>query len=422
MFASLTHMDKWAYSSFIVAVVALLIHWRLGCYAMLLMTVVHIIRLFTLKHLGNPHINRPSRVCLWLMIAYWVLYIVSALFCANKEEAWETVLVKLPFVVFPLIILSGDTGYLDGKHIRGLFYVMLGTLIIRFLISVVISVAAITKGVPVSQSFYWEFDPLGLHHNYLGLYITIALAFLYTDIQHYWKRRNRTWKYTISITMAVLLTYMLLSYSRSTIVTTVVLIAVALLHITVSQGNWLSGVIVFSACVLLCIGLQTTAPRAFARFGVIITNIKNGQPGDDRIALAQYAWKTMEDHWLWGYGSGDYMPTLMTTYEKYGYQDGLKYHYGSHNQYLETLLETGIIGLAILLVMLLTPLATHIRHNKRHLLTLMVTSAIMSQIFFESMFNRSMSVQMAALCYCLIIVDANRIQSKTKNEELVKEE
>jgi len=408
LFAPLSRIDKWAYGALALSVIALLVHWRYGSYAIMLMAAIHIFRLVSTKKIGNPNLNGTARCGLWLMVAYWVLYVVSALFSTDKGEAWKTVMVKLPFLVLPLILLSGDSGYLDRKRIRALFYLLIAMLDIRFIISLTISMANILQGTPVTDALKWEFDPLGLHHNYLGLYIVIAFAFLYTDIRHHWKQRNRIWRTAILLTIVALLLYMTFSGSRSAIATTGALFVAALTHIILIQKHYRSGVFILLASMLFIGGILLVAPQTFSRFTSIVQKMKAGQPGDDRVALAQNALDALEGHWLWGYGSGDYMPALLSTYQKNGFQDGITFRYGSHNQYLETLLETGVIGLVILLIMLLYPIVTHLDKRRRHLLTAMLTIAIMSQIFFESMLNRSMAVQIITLCYCLMIIDAHR--------------
>ena len=411
----LNPLERISYATWMLTVIAMLAWWRWGTYAMALLTLVVAIRCIVNRHIGNPALERRQRICLWIMIVYWVLYIFSAFYSTDKSEAWGTVETKIPFVVLPLLCLGDDTRYLSREHIRGLFYLAVATLSVRFLAAVVVSLYAIVQGSSVGEAFFWEFDPFGLHHNYLSLFVVIALAFIYTDIRQQWSKRTWRWKSVIVTVAAMLFVYMMLSNSRSGIVATGVLVVVIVLHTTFVLRHWRTALLTVGCAIVALIVTSLALPKTLDRFTYAIHEIQEGRPADDRVIMAQCVFDAIEGHWLFGYGSGDYMPALLSTYATHDYLLGIEKHMGSHNQYLETLMETGIIGVVVLLVMLLAPLATVMRHDRHHLLTAMLTTAIMSSILFESMFNRQMGVQIATLCYCLMILDSNRRQITLKN-------
>ena len=68
-----------------------------------------------------------------------------------------------------------------------------------------------------------------------------------------------------------------------------------------------------------------------------------------RLAEWEGVFAALEGHWLLGHGTGAGQPALREGYEKIGFQVGLDYDYNAHNQYLETWLHNGLIGLLLLL-------------------------------------------------------------------------
>lgn len=405
LFKPLSHSDRWLYATLMLTMAAMLAYWRIGVLSILLLIVVFGIRGW-MQHatIINRRIDRRQKLCLWLMVAYWLLYVASVFWSDDKTEAWDTVITKIPFAVLPLLFIWFNTDFLDRAHIRGLFYTMLATLSVRFIIGTGISLVKVATGMPFGEAFYWEFDPMGLHHNYLGLYLVIALGFVYTEIRRHWKDGSRYWRIMISMVTGILLLYMLLSDSRSAMVTTALLVCAAMVHIVIIERHWKSGIALAAGCMLLVGAAYLCVPQQFQRFGNIVDAMEAGRPVDDRAILSQCAFDAIEGHWILGFGSGDYMPVLLATYEQHDFQKGIERHMGTHNQYLETVMECGVVGLVLLLSMLLMPLLTHVKRDRRNLLVAMLTTAIMGQIFFESMFNRQMGIQISAFCLCLMIL------------------
>lgn len=406
-----------SYTSWIITIVAMLIWWRIGTYAIALQTLVVVVRCIVERRIGNPTLENKQRFCLWLMILYWIIYIASALYSTDQHEAWSTVATKIPFFLFALLCLCDDTRYLSHNHIRGLFYTIAIALSIRFIAATVASFVSVAQGTTLSKAFFWQFDPFGLHHSYLSLYIVIVLAFLYTEIQHHWHKQSTHWKLFIIAIAAILFIYMMIGNSRAGIVATGALILAITIHTTFIQKQWRYIPLIIGGTIVIFFATSIVLPTTLNRFTKIIHEIQAGRPANERIIMAQYVFEAIENHWIFGHGSGDYMPVLLDIYVKHDFTGGIKLKLGSHNQYLETLMETGIIGVIIFLAMMLAPLLTALRRNRHHLLTAMETTVIMSIILFESMFNRQMGIQMATVCYCLMILDSRYTPILAKTEQ-----
>jgi O-antigen ligase len=74
------------------------------------------------------------------------------------------------------------------------------------------------------------------------------------------------------------------------------------------------------------------------------------------IRLAEWSGvqTALHDHWLIGHGTGGGKAALQEAYQKIGFEVGLQYGYNAHNQFLETALHNGLIGVLLLLMVFIT--------------------------------------------------------------------
>ncbi|MDD3724623.1 MAG: O-antigen ligase family protein, partial [Bacteroidales bacterium] len=109
-----------------------------------------------------------------------------------------------------------------------------------------------------------------------------------------------------------------------------------------------------------------------------------------------------------GYGTGDVKEELDSFYQENNTYFG-KY-LNAHNQYFQTLLSIGIIGLIPLLLMLIIPTYISIKHNKPHITAIIMLIAL--SLMFESMLERQMGVQGIIIIYLILILDLYIIDKK----------
>lgn len=417
-FQGLTWPQRLTFAALCLAVVSIVAWWRIGIYACTLLICVSLFKTIFSSvssdsvHSGGvfaaaPRVRRPL---FFAMLAYWGLYAVSALVSQNHAEGWYVAFIKIYLLAFPLLCLIGDTRYLTRSRIAFLFHLLTATLLLRFAVCLVISGIHLIQGTPLRTAMGWEIDPMGLHHNYLALYINIALAFLYA----YWvSDRNRSEtavprrgpKQFLPFVAAgvALVAYLLLSASRSGIVALGLMFIAAMVHLVFFRHRYKVALAVVLLSAALVAGLYIAVPSTFARFEALTHWGENYVP-DDRVIAWECGLKATRGHLLLGHGSGDYRAALVESFEQRGYRRAIEQGYDSHNEYIETLMATGIVGLAFLLLMLFLPMALAFRREKRDMQTVLTVIAVATMIFFEVMLGRQMGTQSIALVYCLLIL------------------
>jgi len=381
-------------------IVSVVSWWRMGIMALCCLCGVSLLKTVCTQRFVNRGISRAQRICLWCMVAYWLLYALSAMVSTNHAAGWTKASIKLYFFALPILLLLGDTSYLTKSRLNALFQLLTAALLIRFAACIVVSAIHWLQGMPFAQVKDWQTDPLGMHHNYLSMYLNTAIAFLYTRMVQVPKEKRRRRIPLLLSMLSVLVVYLFAISSRSGIVTLVLLAMVMLVHMVVFRRWYKTALLVVLLSAGLSAGLYMAMPSMFDRFSALREN----RIADDRTITWSGGLKTAQEHWLFGHGSGDYMPRLLATYGEMNYPKAIKNNLNAHNQYIETLLETGLVGLAILLSMFFLPLLFALHKKRRNLPAVLTIVVITSQCFFESMLNRQMGVQFIALIYCLLII------------------
>lgn len=409
LFNGLRRQEQITFAALCLTLVAIAFWWRIGIIAIAILSLASLTKTITLRPL-RPQLSTPQKICLWSMVAYGILYVISALISANQTEGWFKAGLKAWFILLPAICLIGDTSYLTKERIRALFQVFTAALLVRFAICIVISGIQFLQGTPLEVVRNWEEDPIGMHHNYLALYIDIAIVFLYTQtLNTPHEERRRKWP-TLIIAALALLAYLTLVSSRSGIVALALAFVAALAHLTFFRKQYKVAIITVSLAVVLVAGLYIAVPSIFDRFVALTTWTETYYP-DDRVLAWECGAKATRGHLLFGYGSGDYMPHLVNAFEQRGYTRAIDIGYNTHNEYIETILQTGLLGLTMLLFMLFAPMVTALCKNSRNLLTVLVIIIISSLCVFEAMLNRQMGTQFIALAYCLLIISMRPSQN-----------
>lgn len=138
-------------------------------------------------------------------------------------------------------------------------------------------------------------------------------------------------------------------------------------------------------------------------------------PNDHSFAMRIAAWQNAADvikkHPLLGVGIGDVEHELKTNFKNFNPIVVEKNRKNPHNQFLETMVESGFLN-GILLLFFAIYLVFYVK-NKRQLLLLSALAAVLfSASFFESLLERQATV----VAFSLVLAFAWQIENKEKNK------
>ena len=128
-----------------------------------------------------------------------------------------------------------------------------------------------------------------------------------------------------------------------------------------------------------------------------------------RITLWKSASEVARESQPWGTGTGDALEDLKLHALEKNYSNLLEHNYNAHCQYIQALIETGIIGLMILLAYCLYPLYYSVR--KKNILYFSFALLVILNIGVECMFHTRSGADFIALMNVLMFIEAGRVES-----------
>lgn len=397
-------MNKWynklQYGAMLLMAAAMPISWRLGLWAALLLALVSVVKMVAGRRVGNPALDRRLRIVLYAALAYWLLLAVSVLYSNDVAAAWEVVWRKSALVIFPLCFLLTDTSCLTAKHLRGLGYALLLSVCGVFLyFSVKAAVGMMNGATFAAVTGSYTFDPR--HHAYTSLYMAIAIVFVLYEMSRRWQEMKVWYRIVLSILLVICMFYLMIVNSRAGTLSLWIVVVGYVVYMALFCKRWLLALLVSLLFTGVLLGMKTLIPQHTNRVEVSASEINNGVE-DSRMKIYRSAIHTAVDNPVVGYGAGDYYQLFAdkSNVENNGYVAK-----NIHNQYLETILSVGIIGLVPFLIWLLYPLGLAWRRKSPNLfLMLMLVGVVMFNLLFESMLERQMGLLFIGYLLSVIVL------------------
>ncbi len=366
------------------------------------------------KKVGNPSLDTTMRVTLCTVAVFWLCYVVSVLYSQNVDRALTVVSRKAVMFIFPLCILLSDTSYLKRDHLRVMFYGLL----------------VVIGGMFFYNLFTNTFEER--NHTYVALYILPTVGFIYSELTQH-RGVMPLWQ-KLMLYAAALMTIVFIIYidSRAGILCLYGVEVLCALHFAQKSG-WRKGVLLALLSVGLTFTAEKTLPNHNSRLPIAslastqavetddgtvadtmaTTTPAYGKYNDARMAINVTAVKTVAGSPVFGYGVGDYDTVLTERYGTEGYPSLKEQQLNAHNQYTETTLAIGIVGLAAMLWWLVMPLCVAWRRKAGFWPVLVLTFIVMFCLLFESMLERQMGMQFISLLYALMVLIMVVDQGKT---------
>lgn len=273
---------------------------------------------------------------------FWIS-LLGLLYTENIVEGIKNFQKQLPFLVFPLIFFSVE---ISGKtKLVLLKYFSYGI--------VVSTIFALLKAVYFKlNNFgnYFYYDKLGelldIHTTYFAMYVLLALLYFANSLSQKTLKRNLI--YGVCIIFLLWFLYLL-----SVRVSIVALLVGSLLLIFGKRKRIKTKIILLLLGGISLVVLFYFTPNFQKRFnaktpeGVAISDL------DARSVHWQSALEVIgQNNLFFGSGTGDGHLKLYDQYLTNGFETGYIYQYNAHNQFLETTLYFGIIGLLLLLAII----------------------------------------------------------------------
>tara|TARA_R110001592_G_scaffold69489_1_gene213173 strand:- start:33803 stop:35056 length:1254 start_codon:yes stop_codon:yes gene_type:complete len=374
-----------------------------------LMSLALIGLLIITKKEWSKSLKDPIALSFWL---FFFVYLFSIAYSCNSESAWRNIETKMSFLIAAPILRAYQERLKQAQLQRALKAFILGTaaaLIFLLFYATFRSLQAGSFSYPSPGGtyklyffLYESFSEAVMHPGYISLYIGIAfIGSLFLVNESYWPKK-------LVIPLLALYTLgLLLLQGRMTIIALGLSLGIWILVRLIKSRNWRSFALFSGIGLIAILGASQFAPKSLSERYLAFPDFSYDISGDEfnsatyRLAEWRCAWDGIKDAPVFGYGAGCGQVELFRRYEKLGFWEGLERQYNAHNQYLETWLSTGLVGLSALLLMLFTIVYLSTKEGNYFLLYALLFFALC--LSTESMLERAWAVVLFNLIFPLFV-------------------
>ena len=393
------YTNDWEYADYLIAVQLLVFPW-FSRLMPLLVTALVVGVFFSRGEFKRQHLSwkKPT---IWLLILFFV-HLVGMLWTENQMEGWNDIGMKLSLLVIPLSLLIVKT-----KMRRVQFADML---IAGLVLSCAVNYAyAIFKSIYHQEDNHWayfteSYFSFNMHRSYYAIYIVIGVI---VAMQRYYQSRKIAYLFAVLVFSAVTLQ----TFSKVGIILLVLVAFPVGIYYFVKIFGWLKAGIVALALVVLGSVVFLKSDKMQVRF----TKMIQAATGESTSAVGTIEsnstrvimWETSLDLFgeapILGAGTGDVMDVISSRNIRNGDILLAKKHLNSHNQYLNTAVQLGILGLLPLVFLFLAGIFQSLR--QRDLVFFSTVLILGISLFFESSLERQDGViPISLLIVCLSFI------------------
>lgn len=310
----------------------------------ILVLILFVLGLF--DFFGSKNKFEPSKAQISMMLFYCFL-IVGLLWTENLKSGFFDLEVKSSLVIFPIlfsIIPISKRQFL--KLIRALVY----GVITFFLIAIFFAFRTyIERSDGFHYFLYARLSPV-IHPSYMSLYITTAIAFLL----HFLKSRIYIF-FNKAVTMIVVVFLFIVNFMLLSKIGLFVSILIMLYYIVGwvrRERKFGAGIISLIAICLFFVVMYKNVEYVAQRvdeFGSIFNrqNNESDESSGIRLKIWSQAVDAIRNKTIIGYGTGDVKDVLIARYKSHGLLHAAEKKYNAHNQFLQILISSGIVGLVL---------------------------------------------------------------------------
>ena len=339
-------------------------------------------------------ILRFDNPLLWL-VGLYLLYCVGMLWTKDLKLGFDDLVIKLPMLVVPVLFLFVPKRMLVRRRLWLYAFAFVCGLVVFELF---LFAKAVIVGGGISKTLYNSDYINFYHYTYRTLACNMALVILYkmplTRLFAWSAKRSAIVRFVL---MALLNFFVATMYSRMGFF--LLLVADALIVIdTLFVRKVYGETVAMLAIILLTIGLTFSNERFGKRYKTIHeleNQKKDPKPTADRPLIYSNALNLIGQNPILGAGTGDVKQVMNDLYKSHGITEG---NLNPHNQFLQTAIALGCVGL-LLLLMIYFCFALRLFDRGAWLL---VSAVLLSAVCMltESVLERQMGVHLCVFAYC----------------------
>lgn len=356
-------------------------------------------------------------------ILYFIWLLLGLLYTADIAEGLQDINSKLPFLIFPFIVLYNKQ--INAQILQGIIRAFYGSM---FLISIYLLIQSWLQSqgnhnIPMDQVLnFFTYENLassfGIQPIYLSMYMVFSFFAIIWDFYiDPLKQSNKVLKWFAGFCALYFYLLVIMLSSRMELL---VLLFITFVGISYFDGykakKWFAVLLKMAAITSFTILLLASVPVNKVRYQEMI-DIENdytkNQYGGRSIRIQKWL-NTLElisMHPLLGTGAGDMQMELQKLYKKNNLIVAYDSKFNPHNQYLQTWASSGLIGIFLLLGILFASFLYSLR--SKHALFIATVLILSLSILTESMLQRQKGL--VFFCFFLLLFSSHYFNNKNRD-------
>jgi O-antigen ligase len=368
----------------------------------------------------------------WVVVCclalFWLVNIIGLFYSGDMTRGLMRTYDKLPFLVYPLVFFTLDKTYFSKEKFHTLCKVFLCATVIMLLISWGRAFMLYFNTGQTQHFYYQYFSQLFGHPSYCALIVCIAFAIAFSFFNHkphiahrkshtayripHTANRKPQTVYRIPHTAygALLVFFAVSIYflqSRSGIAAfAIILFCTLFYYLHVHNKSLWKKIIGILIVLIFIVSIVKLFPNRVGTYvdKMDIEQLDTKKIFGQRTEIWSISYQLAMENKLLGIGTGYRVEQYLTETELEVFNKD-RVLINAHNQFLQTFLEHGILGVCALLFLMIYSLFFSIKTKDYLLLMLMI--GVIVNILFESMLERNHGIFIFALFYCLFMAKNN---------------
>lgn len=352
-----------------------------------------------------------------LFITLFLVYAVGIFFTDNPQEIGKYMESKLSYVAFPILFFFRPKSFEVDLRWPGLALV-LGVVIVSIIGLVnwnsYISILGYRNSIHQFSHVH--------HPTYFAAYLFVAMTFIIYGWKQKWAGFSK-WSVFTFIAFGTVMTILTLSFA-AVIFYFLVIGVVGIIWFKKRFGlRWAIGSVLGLLMIMVAFIYSTDLRTDIYYTSIsIFEYCKNPERflihanryligNEVRLIMWTVSILLIIQH-PFGVGTGNVDQYLTEKLMTYDLKDLAMSHYNPHNQYLQTFLEIGVVGFAIIIAIIF--LSARYAWRSKNWLLLIIVSSLAFNCFFESMLQRQSGIVFYTFWICLLVV--MQVGSTQKNK------
>jgi O-antigen ligase len=350
---------------------------------------------------------------LWALSAWLFLYAIGLIYSADTADAGRRLMIKSMLFIWPpsLVLVFPYFKQLHVKRILVSAPVFFALLCLIRALSRYFGDGDFSGDVAVFM--YYRLSAWIMHPNYFMLFLGAGI------VVQWWERLHKRILFTRYVDLILwwfllLFTGALLQARTGFIILVLLLVLAGVWYVRKQWSAYWSSALIYPLVIVL--GVILLPPEFGRRYFIntsteFVPDKENDTSFSGRLIIWSHCLSCWEESFWFGHGPGDGVWRLHQIYEEEGFSAGVNDKYNCHNQYLETAIASGVLGLLVI-ALLPALLLAFWRRNPRALPLLIFVMFVYGSMFFESVLERHKGVMILA-----VVVSALSIMALDSKQE-----